>query len=279
MRELGGEREYLWDGPAGAVEVDRDVPEWFEPYPAVEMTEFAGWNEVARWAAPLFVSDPAAVQSIAARWRGLPEEERAARALAFVREEVRYFGMEVGVHAHKPHAPSLVLRRRFGDCKDKALLLVSLLQALGIEARPVLANTRLRRGLDDRLPSPYVFDHAIVRATVGGKERWFDATRLVLVPRLRFFDFVRAERRSGFVVTDSGGSQEECYYLDIPCLVHRMRTERREGLGENAVLSHLRIDALREFLADPSRYRRRSEPPVASPTQVIVDDLARRGFV
>ena len=176
VRELGGEREYLWDGPAGAVEVDRDVPEWFEPYPAVEMTEFAGWNEVARWAAPLFVSDPAAVQSIAARWRGLPEEERAARALAFVREEVRYFGMEVGVHAHKPHAPSLVLRRRFGDCKDKALLLVSLLQALGIEARPVLANTRLRRGLDDRLPSPYVFDHAIVRATVGGKERWFDPT-------------------------------------------------------------------------------------------------------
>jgi UDP-N-acetylglucosamine 2-epimerase (non-hydrolysing) len=107
----------------------------------------------------------------------------------------------------------------------------------------------------------------------------FDDERLVLVPRLRFFDFVRVERRCAFVITDSGGSQEECYYLDIPCLVHRVRTERREGLGENAVLSELRVDALREFLADPGRHRRRIEPPVASPSQVIVDDLARRGMV
>jgi UDP-N-acetylglucosamine 2-epimerase (non-hydrolysing) len=106
----------------------------------------------------------------------------------------------------------------------------------------------------------------------------FDETRFVLVPRLRFFDFVRAERRSAFVVTDSGGSQEECYYLDIPCLVHRVRTERREGLGENAVLSQLHVGALREFLAQPARHRRRTTPPPASPSNVIVDDLARRGF-
>jgi len=49
-------------------------------------------------------------------------------------------------------------------------------------------------------------------------------------------------RRSSFLVTDSGGSQEETYYLDLPCLVHRKRTERREGLGETAVLSGYAID-------------------------------------
>ena len=106
----------------------------------------------------------------------------------------------------------------------------------------------------------------------------FDETGLVLVPRLRFFDFVRVERRCAFVITDSGGSQEECYYLDIPCLVHRVRTERREGLGENAVLSELRIEALRGFLADPGRHRRRTDPPAASPARVVVDDLVRRGY-
>jgi hypothetical protein len=37
-------------------------------------------------------------------------------------------------------------------------------------------------------------------------------------------------------------------------------------------------DALRDFLADPSRYRRRTTFPSASPSQVIVDDLERRGF-
>jgi UDP-N-acetylglucosamine 2-epimerase (non-hydrolysing) len=123
-------------------------------------------------------------------------------------------------------------------------------------------------------------DHPVTSAALErfGLESRFDETRFVRVPRLRFFDFVRAERRAQFVVTDSGGSQEECYYLDLPCLLHRVRTERREGLGENAVLSEMRIDVLRDFLTDPSRFHRRSALPTASPSDVIVDDLVRRGF-
>jgi len=130
--------------------------------------------------------------------------------------------------------------------------------------------------------TPLLFvDHPVTAAAVQrfGLGRLFDTEHLVRLPRLRFFDFVRVERRSAFVVTDSGGSQEECFYLDVPCLVHRLRTERREGLGENAVLSGLRAEALRDFLADPGRFRRRSGLPDTSPSDVIVADLARRGFV
>ena len=111
-----------------------------------------------------------------------------------------------------------------------------------------------------------------------GLERHFDATRLMRVPRLRFFDFVRVERASAFVVTDSGGSQEECFYLDLPCLVHRVKTERREGLGENALLSGMDARVLRDFLGDPSRFRRTTPLPAQSPSDVIVADLERRGF-
>jgi UDP-N-acetylglucosamine 2-epimerase (non-hydrolysing) len=126
----------------------------------------------------------------------------------------------------------------------------------------------------------FFIDHPV---TVAALERFglqwqFDDKRFVRIARMRFFDFVRAERRSSFVVTDSGGSQEECFYLDLPCLVHRVRTERREGLGENAVLSGMRTDVLRDFLADPSRFRRRSALPEGSPSHLIVDDLVRRGF-
>jgi UDP-N-acetylglucosamine 2-epimerase (non-hydrolysing) len=98
------------------------------------------------------------------------------------------------------------------------------------------------------------------------------------MPRLDFFGFVATMRRSSFLVTDSGGSQEETYYLDIPCLVHRKRTERREGLGENVVLSGYSEDVLRDFLRDPNAHRRRSDLPESSPSDVIVDDLERRGF-
>ena len=129
--------------------------------------------------------------------------------------------------------------------------------------------------------TPLLFvDHPVTAAALERcrlTDRFGDSFRRV--PRLRFFDFVRVERRSAFVVTDSGGSQEECYYLDLPCLVHRVKTERREGLGENAVLSEMRADVLRDFLADPARFRRRTQLVPASPSDVIVDDLERRGFV
>jgi UDP-N-acetylglucosamine 2-epimerase (non-hydrolysing) len=129
--------------------------------------------------------------------------------------------------------------------------------------------------------TPLLFiDHPVTIAALErfGLTRLFDTTAFVRIQRLRFFDFVRVERRSSFVVTDSGGSQEECYYLDLPCLVHRVKTERREGLGENAVLSQMRADVLRDFLDDPGRFRRRTALATASPSDVIVGDLERRGF-
>jgi UDP-N-acetylglucosamine 2-epimerase (non-hydrolysing) len=130
--------------------------------------------------------------------------------------------------------------------------------------------------------TPLLFiDHPVTIAALErfGLTRHFDGTVFRRVPRLRFFDFVRVERRSSFVVTDSGGSQEECYYLDLPCLVHRAKTERREGLGENAVLSGMAAEVLGDFLADTSRFRRTTQLAPASPADVIVRDLERRGFV
>ena len=128
---------------------------------------------------------------------------------------------------------------------------------------------------------PLLFvDHPV---TVAAVERFrlahhFDGG-LRPIPRLDFFGFVATMRRSSFLVTDSGGSQEETYYLDLPCLVHRKRTERPEGLGETAVVSGYAIDVLQSFLEDPARFRRRSELPLKSPSDVIVEDLAARlGF-
>ncbi len=147
-----------------------------------------------------------------------------------------------------------------------------------------------RRALADTLEAlaesaqrtPLLFvDHSVTAAAIErfGLQGRFGSTRFVRVPRLLFFDFVKVVRRAAYVVTDSGGSQEECFYLDRPCLVHRARTERREGLGETTVLSGMSVEVLRDFLADPGRFRRRAELPAESPSDVIVGDLAQRGFV
>ena len=79
-------------------------------------------------------------------------------------------------------------------------------------------------------------------------------------------------------MTDSGGVQEETALLGIPTLVHRIATERSEGLGHNAVLSQWNVDTLTTFLRSYDGYRRPVSPPEESPSELIVEDLISRGY-
>ena len=128
-----------------------------------------------------------------------------------------------------------------------------------------------------RMPLLFV-DHPVTQAAIRRHGLEGRTSALRRIPRLTFFPFIALLRKSEFLFTDSGGSQEECFYLDHPCLVHRMKTERREGLGENVVLSRFDFDVVHEFLADPGRHRRMTELPPHSPSDAIVDDLEARGF-
>ena len=85
-----------------------------------------------------------------------------------------FVGMNLG--GYVPAAADVTWQRRFGDCKGKSVLLLALLHQLGIEAEPVLVSTGLGDGLDQQLPM-LTFDHAIVRAQIGGKVYWLDGTR------------------------------------------------------------------------------------------------------
>jgi transglutaminase-like putative cysteine protease len=137
-------------------------------------------GEVVDWALPLYRTAPPspAMEERLRGWRRLPTPEARARAaLRFVQDEVRYLGIELGQSSHRPHAPAEVFARRFGDCKDKSLLLVSLLRALDVEAVAALVDTEDQAAVERRLPSPAAFDHVIVRATLDGKPCWLDPTR------------------------------------------------------------------------------------------------------
>ena len=139
---------------------------------------------MARWAKPLYrvpASLDRPLQSVVERIaRAEPSPAgRMLAALRLVQGEVRYLGVEIGQNSHAPNPPALVFARRFGDCKDKTLLTLTLLQHLGIEARAALVNTDLQRGVADQLPNPGAFDHVLVRAHVDGKTWWIDPTRRV----------------------------------------------------------------------------------------------------
>ncbi len=201
---VGPGKVYTWerrDVPPAPFE--DDAPSWSETIPWIQATDFAKWNDVARWASDLFRVDEQnmpGLSSLAATWTGDPAE-RALAAIRFVQDDVRYLGMEIGPNSHKPHPPGEVLAQRFGDCKDKALLLTTLLRIVGVEADPALVNTRARQTLDAWQPSPFAFDHAIVRIRLGGRTAWVDATHAhqggdlfgLATPRFRRALVVRAD--------------------------------------------------------------------------------------
>lgn len=157
------------------------APEFFG-FRFVQYSEFASWNEVAGWADSLFqATEPqeGEFRDIVKRIKALPSPQaRVVAALEFAQSQIRYFSVSPGESSHRPVPPDEVLRRRYGDCKDKSLLLVTLLRALGIESRPVVLQIGRHGGLEKTVPSPQFFDHAIVQAMVGGKTYFLDPTRL-----------------------------------------------------------------------------------------------------
>lgn len=182
VNQAGEEVEYVWERrDVPAADYEDATPAWFDPTPTVQLSEFATWADVARWAAPLYqvpgkLSPPLSAQ--VEKWRAeLPQPEaRVLAARRFVQDEVRYLGIELGPYSHTPTQPDRVFQRRFGDCKDKSLLLATMLNALGIEARPALVNTEARHTLDAWQPSPYDFDHVIVAARLNNQTYWIDPT-------------------------------------------------------------------------------------------------------
>jgi transglutaminase-like putative cysteine protease len=164
-----------------ARKANSDVPADYDPCGWVQISEWASWEQLVDWGAPLYKTDApfsTDLQTEIDKLRGIHNsEERILAALRFVQDEIRYLGIESGGASYQPSAPSEVLRRRFGDCKDKAGLLTTLLRRTGIDATPAMVSSSYRRTVAERLPSPGTFDHIIVQVINGDKTYWLDATR------------------------------------------------------------------------------------------------------
>jgi len=78
-----------------------------------------------------------------------------------VAQKIRYMGLtpEKDRPGFEPHDVKLTFNNKYGVCRDKAALLVSMLQTAGFKAYPVLVNVGTKR--DQDVPEP-AFNHAIV---------------------------------------------------------------------------------------------------------------------
>jgi transglutaminase-like putative cysteine protease len=181
--------DYRLDNPP-VVTPPKDAPPRYLWRRVVEYSSFADWAGVSRRFAPLYaaaskldVNSP--LKREAARIAAAHQQpfDRASAALKLVQQDVRYIYVGLNGGNLTPATAEETWQRRYGDCKGKTALLLALLRELGIEAQAVLVNNGGDDdGLDERLPSPRMFDHVLVRAQVNGKSYWLDGTLPAVVP-------------------------------------------------------------------------------------------------
>src|SRR5207244_2224433 len=118
---------------------------------------------------------------------------------------VRYVGLEFGLSAFKPHAAPDVCEKLYGDCKDKATLLITMLKLAGIKAHPVLLQAEEKGAVNADLPGLDAFNHCIALAEVGSQSLWLDATAETCV----YGDIPDGDRGvRAFVIRDGQGKFE-----------------------------------------------------------------------
>lgn len=178
--EKNGQVEFVWDlRQVPAVLFENGAPTWHSFYPRIEWSEYGSWNEVVKWAKTIYRQPEHLSREMRERianLRKLEPEDRVRESLRFVQDSVRYLGMEMGASSHAPRHPDSVLVRRFGDCKEKALLFCTLLSRTGMQAEPVLVNTEAGPTLNKMNPAPTAFDHVIARVKLEGRYVYFDPT-------------------------------------------------------------------------------------------------------
>jgi hypothetical protein len=158
-----------------------ELPSWYIPFARVQLSEFSRWAEVIDWGEKLFppvdIKGSSLEQKFIDLTKGMERENEKINALIrFVQDEIRYVGIEVNVNSHKPQPPVDVFSKRFGDCKDKSYLLVTLLRQMGVKAWPAFVNSVIKHGVKEYLPSPTVFNHAIVGIQQGEELYFVDPT-------------------------------------------------------------------------------------------------------
>jgi len=160
-----------------ALRPEPGMPPREEIDPILEISTFSSWNAFATWYWNLirhqYELSPQIRAKVEELTTGLSGEEEKIRAIYdFVTAEIRYNMWEFGVYGFKPYNADAIFTRRFGDCKDKATLLCTMLGAAGIQAYPVIIRATLDRG-DEDLTMPMVnhFNHCIAYAPPSGNRQ------------------------------------------------------------------------------------------------------------
>jgi hypothetical protein len=200
----------------------------------------ADWNAMGKWYANLVgerVDASAEIkQQVAALTASKTTSLEKMEAIAeFVQHDIRYVAIELGIGGIQPHSASDVFSHHYGDCKDKATLVRSMLREIGVESYHVVINAE-RGSVTADMPAHDGFNHVITAiklpdgltdssliATMQhpklGRILFFDPTN-ELIPFGQIGGYLQANY--GLLVTPDGGE-----LIELPQQPSAMNSIRR----------------------------------------------------
>jgi hypothetical protein len=176
-------RIYEWlQDDVEALDIEDTRPAWHYAQPRYDFSSFETWDDVGEYFAPKYQFNykrGGPIVDIATEIKAKSDKvkTRTRLALAYIHDNIRYTGIEIGSGGYIPRPPEQTLENKFGDCKDMTVLLLAILKELEIEAYPILVDTDYRGGIDNMIPSHGAFDHVLVHAKVAGEVYLLDGTR------------------------------------------------------------------------------------------------------
>jgi tetratricopeptide (TPR) repeat protein len=162
-----------------AIRPEPGMPGSTEILPYLHVSTYKSWQDVGHWWWGLvhdqLYADDHLKRVVKELKQGAKDErELVERIYGWVIKNTRYVALEFGIHGFMPYRVPEIVRRGFGDCKDKASLIYTMLREAGVEARMVLVRTRRNGAIDEMPASLAVFDHAI--AYVPSLDLFLDGT-------------------------------------------------------------------------------------------------------
>lgn len=161
-----------------ALSSEPSMPPWSEALAHVHVSTFKTWDEVGTFywglAKDQLDVDDEVRKKVRELTKGLKDDAAKVKAIYRYATELRYVALEFGIEGIRPRRAAQTMARGWGDCKDKAAVIVTMLREVGIPATMVLVRTQMRGRMESEPASLAPFDHAI--AYVPSLDLYLDGT-------------------------------------------------------------------------------------------------------
>ncbi len=159
---------------------EANMPPEVEINPVIMLSTFKDWGEIYRWWQALAENkaqpDRAIKEKVKSLIKGKESGAQKAQAIHnFCAKEIRYVAVEYGQAGYEPHYAADVFKNKYGDCKDQAILLVTMLKEAGLKAYPVLIGAKGYYDLNLNFPST-LFNHCIAAVELESGIIFLDPT-------------------------------------------------------------------------------------------------------